>query len=283
MVGWLPAILSVVFLASYAIRTGYVDEMITDDALIYHIDTQSLYYRFALVGCIAMTFPLLFSLFLEFYHVYTSPDKANQLQTTLQKISLWSQSCLLISVIIPSCILLSDTSSNTFWLLAHIQTHNLLQGAYFFFNAICNREEMSFEMIAFPLVLFATEVLHFESIFQEGSWQYGLVAASAASILVLLFFMVRYILVLREFFVVHAKEEMATLPEEQLSMIYLICMAVWIVGYLFFHVALQDRSLDHHVDYCLIHTLFVGGLAFALGVCNGVKTKQSAALAEVSF
>lgn len=276
-----PIWFSVIFIVVFSLRIGLTsDELFRSGGdFSFQIDPDSRDYRLAIVSTLAMAMPLSANFLFELYHLLNGPDRTNSQQMSLSACSFITEGCILVTTIVTSILLLTINHRRAFWLVAHIQVLTLVEFAYFFINVVCRRNAMTIETIIFPSLAFVTAIVHFESILHE-QWNahVGLLVVSLVLMVVLVGMSFQIIYSLREAIQTNQADQVQVLPEEQLSMVYALSLCAWLLGYLVFYLCLNDG-----VDFCLVHTLFVAALAFALGVSNSMKTKQAAAIAETAL
>jgi hypothetical protein len=217
---------------------------------------------------------------LEVAHFFNTNDHTNTIQLTLNRISLRTQLIILITIIIPCVLLLVYPERDMFWVLTHIQVHTLLQVGYDYVQQVCYQDDGGWDMLAFPVLLFGAGLLHYLSVMQEDEVHIAMITSTAAlcgADTLIISCLGRK---LYNQLQVDMKESGSLIPEETQALRFVLVMAAWLVAYV---ASMLVISGNYGVDFCLIHTIFVGILGFSLGMCHSVKSKQAAQLAEVRF
>ncbi|RYH28641.1 hypothetical protein EON65_11410 [archaeon] len=244
----------------------------------YRIAPDSEEFRLALAGCLAMTLAFICNWILDVIHYFKSTDHTNTVQLGLNQISMRTQFIILLALIVPCSLLFIYPHRTMFWVLTHIQTHTLLQIGYHYIQRVFCQDGGSWEMLLFPCLLFTAGIAHYLSVLEGGSMHTALITITAASSLVAILVILGLGKSIYKQLLTNMKESGQLIPEEQQALRFVFVLSSWLLAYA---ISMLVISGNYMVDFCLVHTIFVGILGFALSMCNSVKSKQAALLAEV--
>lgn len=225
-----------------------------------------------------MTLAFIFNWMLDVIHYIKSTDHTNTVQLNLNQISMRTQFIILLTLIVPCSLLFIYPTRTMFWVLTHIQTHTLLQIGYHYVQRVCCPDGGNWEMLLFPCLLFISGTAHYFSVLKEGSMYTALISITTASGLVAILAMLGLGKIIYKQLLTDIKESGQLIPEEQQALRFVFVLSAWLLAYI---VCMLAISGNYMVDFCLVHTIFVGVLGFGLSMCNSVKSKQAALLAEV--
>eukprot|EP01031_Cornospumella_fuschlensis_P032987 gene32987-39897_t len=239
-----PGTFIVAYILTVSIHSSQRNEWSGKGEDDYRIEPDSEYFRLALAGCLAMTLPFICNWILDVIHFVKSTDHTNTVQLSLNQISMRTQFVILLTLIVPCALLFSFPTRTMFWVLTHIQTHTLVQIGHHYIQRVCCQDTCSWENLLFSCLIFIASVTHYLSVLRDDDMYTALITITAAC-----------------------------------SFIAILVMLglAWLLAYVVTMLVISGYYL---VDFCLVHTIFVGALGFGLSMCNSVKSKQAALLAE---
>eukprot|EP01031_Cornospumella_fuschlensis_P035427 gene35427-42941_t len=272
-----PGTFIVAYILTVSIHSSQRNEWSGKGEDDYRIEPDSEYFRLALAGCLAMTLPFICNWILDVIHFVKSTDHTNTVQLSLNQISMRTQFVILLTLIVPCALLFSFPTRAMFWVLTHVQTHTLVQIGHHYIQRVCCQDSCSWENLLFSCLIFIASVNHYLSVLKDDDMHTALITITAACSFIAILVMLGLGKTIYKQLMNDMKESGQLIPEEQQALRFVYVLTAWLLAYVITMLVISGYYL---VDFCLVHTIFVGALGFGLSMCNSVKSKQAALLAE---